>query len=70
MLRMTFRSLEQAHRANRAPLLDVIPSLDAYAAADGKQHRARALAPQHYQSPAPGWEGLVQWPARDILGMK
>lgn len=66
MQRTTFRSLERAHRADRTPLLDVIPSLHAHAAADCEEHRARALAPQHHQPPAPGWEGLVQWPARDI----
>ena len=65
--RTTPRSLERAHRADRAPLLDVIPSLDAHAAADGEEHRAGALAPQHHQPPAPGWEGLVQWPARHIV---
>ena len=53
-----------AHRARRAPLGHVLPARDAHAAANRKQHRARALAAQNHQMPPPGREWLVQRPVQ------
>jgi hypothetical protein len=60
----------KAHRSHGAALLHILPARHAHAAADGQQHRARALAAPHYEPPAPGRKGCVKRPGPRAAGLR